>query len=109
MNIKIPKIANDLSSARKQYEKVLNFERELEKLWLKLDECLKEGKQGNLSNEYLDDLRKRSKKSKMSLIAEKMALEEKIKKLEQVTKQSKMFTLSLHVHYYKITLKYAGH
>ena len=109
MNIKIPKIAKDISSARKQYEKVLNFERELENLLLKLDECLKEGKQGNLFNEYLDDLRKRSKKSKMSLIAEKMALEEKIKKLEQVTKQSKMFTLSLHVHYYKITLKYAGH
>ena len=62
--------------------------RELEKLLLKLDQCLKEGRQGNVSDEYLDDLRKGSKKSKMSLIDEKMPLEEKIRNTSRL--QSKV-------------------
>ncbi|CAB3988754.1 Hypothetical predicted protein [Paramuricea clavata] len=85
MENSISKIPNDLPAARKQYQELLEYERKLNKLFRMLDRFLKEGKRGDLTDEYLEDQRKRADKTRRNMLADRNALEEKFKELQQDT------------------------
>ena len=91
MENSISKIPNDLPAAREQYQELLEYERKLNKLFRMLDGFIKEGKRGDLTDEYLADQRKRAEKTRRNMLADRKALEEKFKELQQDTiLQSKM-------------------
>ncbi|CAB4023550.1 Hypothetical predicted protein [Paramuricea clavata] len=85
MENSISKIPNDLPAARKQYQELLEYERKLNKLFRMLDGFIKEGKRGDLTDEYLADLRKRADKTRRNMLADRNALQEKFKELQQDT------------------------
>jgi hypothetical protein len=85
MENSIPEIPNNLPAARKQYQKLLEYERRLDNLFRMLDRRLKEGKRGDVTDEQLADQMKRADKTRRNMSAEKKALEEKFKELQQDT------------------------
>lgn len=90
MEISFPKMPNTLPAAQRQYQKLLEYETKLAKLFTRLDQVLNEGKKGDITDEFLTKQRMRANKSIESMRAEKKALEEKIKELQEKTRQSKI-------------------
>ncbi len=95
--ISFPEIPNNLPAARKRYQELLQYEKKMQKLYVMLEQFLNEGKRGDVTDEYLADQKKRTDKSRRNISAEKNALEEKFKELQQDTiLQSKMFNMTCH-------------
>jgi hypothetical protein len=95
--ISFPEIPNNLPAARKRYQQLVLHEQKMQKLYVMLEQFLNEGKRGDVTDEYLADQKKRTDKSRKNISAEKNALEEKFKELQQdTTLQSKMFNMTCH-------------
>ena len=97
MEISFPEIPNNLPAARKRYQQLVQHEQKMQKLYVMLEQFLNEGKRGDVTDEYLADQKKRTDKSRRNISAEKNALEEKFKELQQdTTLQGKMFNMTCH-------------
>ena len=91
MEISNSKILNNLAAARGRYKCLLESEKKLDKYFTILHQYLEVGKRGEVTDEYLIDQWKRTDKTTKSMLAEKKALEDKIKELEQQTTMQSMF------------------